>query len=148
MLGRKAIDASIVYGGAPVIGGANQLVAGELELSFSVEEDQMLVDLVLNMSMTATAADLDITFLLDGVNLGAGTSAALLRTQGVAATDFYTLTKTVLMTRGQHTLEAQIAHAAAPTIDGDEVVGELLARRHPHPATLGHGVDSKSQLSQ
>ena len=148
MLGRKEILTDIVYGGAPVIEGANQLTAGQLELAFFVEEEEMLVDLELNFVFTGTAADFDATFLVDGVNLGTGTADALLRMQGATTESYVSLRKTVRLAQGAHTLEAQLAHATAPTLLGALVPGELIARRHSHPATLGHGVDSKVQLIQ
>lgn len=148
MLGRKTVEAAVVYGGAPVIEGANQLTAGELELSFYVEEEEMLIDLELNVTLTATAGDLDATFLVDGTNLGGGTAAALMRMQATGSEDYVSLRKTVRLAKGQHTVEAQLANAGAPTLNGDVVPGELVARRHSHPATLGHGVDSKAQLIQ
>ena len=148
MLGRKTVAVSVAYPGTPSLPATNQLAGGQLELSFFVEEDEMMVDLELRLTLTTTAGDLDATFFVDGVNLGGGTATAMSRQQASGAEDYVSLRTTQRFDAGQHTVEARLAAAGGVTLNGDVVPGELVARRQSHPATLGHGVDSKVQLIQ
>ena len=79
MLGRKTVTTQVTYPGAPTIAGANQLTGGQLELSFHVEEDEMLVALELRAVLTLNAAVAVVTFFVDDVNLGGGTGAGLMK---------------------------------------------------------------------
>lgn len=149
MLGRKTITTQITFPGVPALPATNQFTSGELELSFFVEEDEMLVDLELKLVLTATTGDLDATFFVDGTNLGGGTAVALSRQQALTGAEVYVnLRTTQRFAAGTHIVEARLAAVSAAVINGDVVPGELVARRHSHPATLGHGVDSKGQLIQ
>ena len=153
MLGRVTVTTSEAAGAAPNIGtGANQL-DGILELSFFIEEDEMLVDLEFRGLVTNGSAALsNATFVVttDGVttNLGGGTGEGLWQTPASAGPHMIYMRTTQRLARGQHTVAVWFEQAADITVDGDVIPAELVARRHSHPATLGHGVDSKAQLIQ
>ena len=151
MLGIKtlAADATLT---APTTFTANQLAAGELELGFQVEEAEMLVDLELDItySHTTNAAASDFTLYVDGADVSAGANGLYRHTPG-AATEENTLYKsvTVRLTQGFHTVELRAKTSANNIVlEGATIPCEIRARRHSHPATLGHGVDSKVQLAQ
>ena len=153
MLGRKTLAANATLT-APTDFVTAQLAAGELLLGFHVEEDEMLVDLEARLIYSGSAAGLvTFTFFVDGAAVAELPAAGLWRTEIVAATAAAEQTAypraTVRLARGFHTAEVRASASAGNiTIEGAAVPSELVARRHSHPATLGHGVDSKAQLIQ
>ena len=155
MLGRTllAADATLT---APTDFVTAQLAAGELELGFNVEEDEMLVDLEARLCYEVTAAGLaTFTFFVDGAANADIPVAGLWRQEIVAAVSVdvemmaYPRT-TVRLDKGYHTVEVRASASAGNlTYDGATAIpSEVVARRHSHPATLDHGVDSKVQLAQ
>lgn len=156
MLGLKRLEADFVYGGDPdAFTAALDAGSGEglLELGFQVEEAEMLVDLECRLLMDVSANDtLRLTFFVDGVDVETVGTAGLYQVPLLTASDptsIY-LNKTVRLDQGFHTVEVRMLTVGngIPTIAGATIPAELVARRHSHPATLGHGVDSKVQLIQ
>lgn len=153
MLGRKtlAADATLT---APTDFDTAQLTAGELELAFSVEEDEMLVDLEARLVYSGSAVGtIAYTFYLDGAAVTELPAAGLFLTSTLtdSVDDPFTayVRTTLALSRGQHVVEVRASASAGNiTYEGATVPSEVVARRHSHPATLGHGVDSKAQLSQ
>lgn len=155
MLGLKRLEADFTYAAAPaVFTPALDAVTGEglLELGFQVEEEEMLVDLELRLTYsTPTPSATNFTFFVDGADVETvGTAGLMIHTAdaaGALATIY--LNKTVRLDQGFHTVDVRALNAGeAPTFGGATIPAELVARRHSHPATLGHGVDSKAQLIQ
>lgn len=132
-----------------------QLAAGELTLGFNVEESEMLIDLELSITFSNDVAErTDFTLFVDGTNLGGAAGLACLTPVALAVNTLYFSTTVRLPGRspgvsGYHTVEVRAkAPAGTISIAGDVIPAVLVARRHSHPATLGHGVDSKAQLIQ
>lgn len=155
MLGLKRLEANFTYA-APPAAFTTPLdpVTGEalLQLGFQVEEQEMLIDLELRLTYsTPTPTPTNFTFFVDGADVETvGVAGLMLHTcDGAGALATIYLNKTVRLNQGFHTVELRALNAAeAPTIGGATIPAELVARRHSHPATLGHGVDSKVQLIQ
>jgi len=153
MLGRKtlAADATLT---APTDFDTAQLSSGELELGFQVEEDEMLVDLEATLVYSGSAVGtIAFTFYVDGAaSPDLPAAGCWLESTVTDATDDPTsayLRRTIRLDRGFHTVEVRASASAGNiTYEGATVPSELVARRHSHPATLGHGVDSKTQLIQ
>jgi hypothetical protein len=154
MLGLKRLEADFVYGGAAAaftapLGGGGE---GLLELGFQVEEEEMLVDLELRLTYsTPTPTPTNFTFFVDGADVETVGTAGLMLHECNAAGEAMTiyLNKTVRLDKGYHVVDVRLLNAVeAPTLAGATIPAELTARRHSHPATLGHGVDSKGQLIQ
>lgn len=156
MLGRKTLAADVTIT-APTDFDTNQLAAGELLVGFFIEEDEMLLDLEARLIYSGSAVQtLQYTFYVDG--------AAHTNTDEIPAAGLYldsTLTDatgdpttayvraTIRLDRGYHTAEVRaLASTGNITFEGATVPSDIVARRHSHPATLGHGVDSKNQLVQ
>lgn len=151
MLGRKTLAANATLAAAPTDFDTNQLAAGELMLGFQVEEDEMLVDLEARLVYANSVAEATrFTFYVDGlasVDLPAAGLYLHTPAAGVATTAY--VRTTLRLDKGYHTVEVRgLAPTGAITIAGATMPSELVARRHSHPATLGHGVDSKAQLIQ
>lgn len=153
MLGRALVTADETLAGATTF--ALGAVAGA-SLAFWVEEDEMLVDLECQATITdASAEAVDLTLFVDGVDvaasadLGGGADGLLRMTYAAAATHTLAVAATVRLDPGQHQLELR-AKCASGALDMENATFplKLVARRHSHPATLGHGVDSKAQLIQ
>ena len=153
MLGRKLLSADATLTG-PSDFDTNQLAAGELELGFTVEEDEMLVDLEARLVYSGSAVGtIAYTFYVDGAASADLPAAGLFLTSTLTdSTDdpFTAYVRTTLrLEKGYHTVEVRAtASAGNITYVGATMPSELVARRHSHPATLGHGVDSKAQLIQ
>lgn len=150
MLGRKEHTADAVLAAAPTDFATNQLAAGEMELVFNVEEDEMLIDLIAKITLSNSVNEAtDITIFVDGTDIASGANGLARITP--EADDEHTVhaERTVRLDRGEHTAEVRIkAPTGAVTVQGASIPSELVARRHSHPATLGHGVDSKVQVIQ
>ena len=151
MLGfkRQSVDVTLT---APTTFAIAQLAAGELTAGFTVEEVEMLVDFELDItySHTTNADPSDFTIFVDGADIAPGTNG-LIRHTPSAATDENTVYKkvTLRIAQGFHTAEVRAKTAANNIIvEGATVPSTITVRRHSHPATLGHGVDSKVQLVQ
>ena len=154
MLGLKRLEADFTYA-APPAAFTPALDAGTgeglLELGFQVEEEEMLIDLELRLTYsTPTPVPCNFTFFVDGADVETvGTAGLMVHTcDGAAALATIYLNKTVRLDQGFHTVDVRALCAEAPTFGGATIPAELVARRHSHPATLGHGVDSKGQLIQ
>jgi len=157
MLGLKRLEAPFTYAAAPAVFTAPlDAVTGEglLELGFQVEEAEMFVDLDIRMLLDMTVANdtLNITFFVDGVDVETFGTAGLWQDSILLADvpETVQLTKTLRLDQGFHTVDVRmlVAGAGVPAILGSVIPAELSARRSSHPATLGHGVDSKVQLVQ
>jgi len=156
MLGLKRLEAAFVYAATPAVftppldAGTGE---GLLELGFQVEEEEMFVVLDARLLLDVGANDTyNATFFVDGVDVETVGTAGLWQKPLLAASDPETLqlTKTLRLAKGFHTVDVRLLAAAGgvPTIAGATIPAELMARRSSHPATLGHGVDSKVQLVQ
>ncbi len=156
MLGLKRLEADFVYAGDPdaftavLDAGSGE---GLLELGFQVEESEMFVVLDLRATVSLSADDLlSVTFFVDGVDVETVGTGGLLQKSILTASAGETLqlSKTIRLAQGFHTVDVRMLTAAnaVPTIEGGTIPAELMARRSSHPATLGHGVDSKVQLVQ
>jgi hypothetical protein len=151
MLGRKTYAADATLAAAPVDFTTNQLAAGELVLGFNVEESEMLIDLEAVLTFSNTVVErTDFTLFVDGTDVATGTNGLACFTPAVAADENTVyVSRTERLAQGYHTVEVRIkAPVGAVTVEGATIPAELVARRHSHPATLGHGVDSKVQLIQ
>lgn len=152
MLGRITLAADVTLT-APTDFDTAQLAAGQLMLGFQVEEAEMLVDLEarITYSHTTDAAPSDFTFYVDGAASADLPAAGLVRHTPAAATDENTvyMRVTLRLPQGYHTVDVRATTAANNIIfEGASLPSTLVVRRHSHPATLGHGVDSKVQLVQ
>ena len=154
MLGRKtlATDATLT---APTDFVTAQLAAGELELGFQVEEDEMLIDLEAHLCYSASAAGLvTFTFFVDAAANADLPAAGLWRTEVVASTVGVQAMAypraTIRLNKGHHKLAVRASASAGniTVLGATAIPSDVVARRHSHPATLGHGVDSKVQLAQ
>ena len=156
MLGLKRLEADFTYAAAPAaFTAALDAVDGEglLELGFQVEEAEMFVDLDIRMLLDMTVANdtLNITFFVDGVDVETVGTVGLWQDAILLADipETVQLTKTLRLDKGFHTLQMRVkAPTGDVTVEGASIPAQLVARRHSHPATLGHGVDSKVQLVQ
>ena len=155
MLGLKRLEADFTYAAAPTaFTPALDGTTGEglLELGFQVEEEEMLIDLELRLLLDVNADDqVNATFFVDGSDVETVGTAGLWQADLLAAGNgtMVTLSKTVRLDQGFHTVDVRfLATPSTPIILGSVIPAELSARRHSHPATLGHGVDSKVQLIQ
>jgi len=146
MLGRVELTGDV----AMVAPAAFTLIAGA-EMSFDVEEMEMLVDLYLKATfLTSAVSRADFTVFVDGLDAAAGANGMACLTPALAG-DINTVSaqRTVRLAKGTHILQGRLKVAAGNvTVKGTTIPCELVARRHSHPATLGHGVDSKAQLIQ
>jgi len=155
MLGLKRLEAAFTYAAAPAAFTAPlDAVTGEglLELGFQVEEAEMLIDLEARLLVDVNVDDtVNFTFFVDGADVETFGTAGLWSTPLLAASDPSSVyfSKTVRLPQGFHTCELRVlATPSLPVLAGGTIPCELTARRHSHPATLGHGVDSKVQLVQ
>jgi hypothetical protein len=154
MLGRKSLTTDVTLT-APTDFVTAQLAAGELALGFQVEEQEMLVDLEARLCYEGSAAGLlTFTFFVDGAASSDLPAAGLWRTEVVAETVGAQQTAypraTLRLAKGFHRVEVRASASAGNVVflGAAGVPCELVARRHSHPATLGHGVDSKALLIQ
>jgi len=156
MLGLKRLEANFVYAAppaaftAPIDAGTGE---GLLELGFQVEEAEMLVDLEARIThWTATPVLTDFTFFVDGADVETvgtnGLARQLNAAAGAGGMQTLVLSKTLRLAQGFHTVDLRVISAEVVNLAGATIPCELVARRHSHPATLGHGVDSKVQLVQ
>jgi hypothetical protein len=154
MLGRKTLAADATAT-APVDFDTAQLAAGELELGFTVEEDEMLVDLEARLVYTGSAVGtIAWTFYVDGAAspdlAAAGIYITSTITDGVGDAFTAMLKATLRLDKGYHTVDVRVDAAAGNvTYPGATTMpSEVTARRSSHIGTLGHGVDAKAQLVQ
>jgi hypothetical protein len=153
MLGRKLHSADVTLV-APLDFLTAQLALGQLSCGFQVEEQEMLVDLEARLPFSGSAAGLvTFTFFVDGAANADIPAAGLFRQQVVATTvavehTAYVRT-TIRLAKGFHRAEVRASASAGDlTIEAGSIPAEIVVRRHSHPATLGHGVDSKAMLIQ
>lgn len=153
MLGRKVHSADVTLT-APTDFVTAQLALGQLLLNFVVEEAEMLVDLEARVPFSNSAAgSVTFTFFVDGA-ASADIPAAGLWRQGVfteaVAAEFTAYPRTTIrLAKGAHKVELRASASAGNlTIEAGSIPAEIVARRSSHPATLGHGVDSKALLIQ
>lgn len=147
MLGEATIAADIVVSGAGAF--AAGAVAGA-SLRFSVEEEEMLIDLKLmaTLSHATVGGMVDATFFIDGADI-ADAADGLVRESAPTIADnpfAFSLERTVRLARGEHRMELRLKTPAGDvTVEGAGWPAKMTARRHSHPASLAHGVDSKVQ---
>ena len=149
MLGQATLDADVLLTG---IAAYDYPTAGSLlgSLKFTVEEEEMLVDLKFLGTMFHSVVDgmADLTFFLNGTDLAALTDGLVRKTFPTVAAqpDMVNLELTLRIPAGEHQLQL---HCKAPagnvTLNGASWNGLLQARRHSHPATLAANVNSKTQ---
>ena len=112
----------------------------------------MLIDLECSLTYSNTVREATaFTLFVDGVDVETvGTNGIVRHTAAVIADENTVLARrTVRLDQGFHTLALRMkAPTGDVTVEGGTIPAELVARRHSHPATLGHGVDSKVQLVQ
>lgn len=120
------------------------------EMLFHVEEEEMLVDLYAKVTFSTSAvARADFTLFVDGANVGGANGLACLTPAAAADVNTVVAARTVRLAKGSHILDLRVKVAAGDlTVAGATIPCELVAERRSHPATLGHGVDSKVQLIQ
>jgi len=151
MLGRKTLTADATLAG-PTDFDTTQLALGQLELGFTVEEDEMLVDLEARLTYSNSVREAtDFTFYVDGVASPDLPVEGLVRHTAAVIADENTVyvKATLRLAKGYHTAEARTsAPSGAVTIEGASMLCEVTARRNSHIGTLGHGVDAKAQLVQ
>ena len=156
MLGLKRLEADFTYAATPnTFTAAVDGTSGEglLQIGFQVEEDEMFVHLYCRMLVDIDADDTcNFTFYVDNSDVETVGTAGLVQVPLLAASDPSTVVieKTLRLDRGFHTVAMRMltAGAGVPTLAGATIPCELEVRRSSHPATLGHGVDSKAQLIQ
>ena len=153
MLGRKTLAANFAYAAAPVAftpvldAGTGENLLG---MSFFVEEAEMFVVLEARITYhTPTPVPAEFTLFVDGADIALA-AAGLFRHQvyGAAGPESVFFAHTLRLAQGEHTVELRMLSAEIPTIVGATIPAEVTARRSSHPATLGHGVDSKVPLIQ
>jgi hypothetical protein len=156
MLGLKRLEADFVYAAPPAtFTPPLDATTGEglLEIGFQVEEEEMLVDLEMRIThWTATPVLVDFTLFVDGTDIETvgtnGLARQLNAAAGAGGMQTLTLSKTLRLAKGFHVADVRLISAEVVNLAGATIPCELVARRHSHPATLGHGVDSKVQLVQ
>ena len=155
MLGTKKLETLFVYAAAPAtFTPLIDATTGEnlLGLSFQVEEDEMFVELECRLSYSTPTPSLTyFTLYVDGVSVETGPGGILFAdlTAGAGQLQTVQFRKIVQLTKGIHNAEVRLQNGAEPpAVDGGTVASELTVRRISHPATLGHGVESKRQLIQ
>lgn len=149
MLGEAIIDADV-----PITG---DLLFHEIKsLRFTVEEDEMLIDLkaFLTASHDTVNEAADFTLFVDSgsglVDLAA-LSDGLFRKAFTTVADIGELVqfeRTLRLDKGEHrvSLQAKVRNAGHTlTIEGATWNGFLTARRHSHPATAPASTNSKVQ---
>lgn len=153
MLGRKVHSADVTLT-APTDFVTAQLALGQLTCGFQVEEQEMLVDLEARVPFSGSAAGLlSFTVFVDGAAHADIPAAGLYRhqviTEEVAAERTAYVRTTVRIAKGFHTAELRASASAGNiVIEAGSIPAEIVVRRHSHPATLGHGVESKAMLIQ
>lgn len=128
-------------------------VAG-LVMKFSVEEDEMFVDLRFDgvVSNATVNAETELDFLVDGARLG-GTNGLCGATSATADAKVPVhMARLVRLTKGAHTIALQMRDGGAPAgtakLEATTYVAVLSALRMSHNAVLAHGVDAKDKLTQ
>jgi hypothetical protein len=119
-------------------------------LRFTVEEDEMLVDLEFQGTLNHTVADteIDATFILDGSDVADLTDGLLGLASGAAAADSVGLymKKRMRIAKGEHRLQLALRSGAGNVlVMGALRPATLSATRFSHIGTLAHGVDAKAQ---
>jgi hypothetical protein len=149
MHGEAIISADVTLTG---IAAFNYATGASLikSLKFGVEEDEMLVDLKTLCTLHHSVAEgaIDYTLFLDGVDLAPLTSGLGRLSMPTTPNDPTTLAfeRTIRVAKGEHQLQLHMRTAAGNIIvDGATWNGYLVANRWSHPATIAHGVDSKTQ---
>lgn len=145
MLGRVELTSDV----ALVAPAAFTKVTGA-EMLFHVEEEEMLVDLYAKVTFSTSAVErADFTLFVDGANVAGANGLACLTPAVIADENTVVAARTVRLAKGSHSLDLRVKVAAGDlTVEGATIPCELVAERRSHPATLGHGVDSKVQLIQ
>lgn len=146
-LGEAIISADVTLTGITAFdySGGGSLVAS---LRFSVEEEEMLVDLKTLLTLSHSVADgmVDATFFLDGVDLAPLADGLARKTAPSVATqgDTLALERTLRIAQGEHQLQLHMKSPAGNiTVEGATWNGWLTARRHSHPATNAANANSK-----
>ena len=149
MLGEAVIDADVTLTG---ITAFNHATGASLikSLRFTVEEEEMLVDLKVLATLHHSVADevLDYTLFLDGADVAPLAAGLGRKAMPSTANDPDTLTfeRTMRVAKGEHQLQLHLRTAAGNIIvDGATWNGWLTARRHDHPATAPAQTNSKVQ---
>ncbi len=153
MLGRAKVDEDVTLVGVTTFAGgavAEGVGPESLSLRFSVEEEEMLVDLEILATVSHSVAngEVDWTLFLDGADLAAGADGFARLAMSSTATEGTTLSAkwTQRIEQGEHRVEVRLKSPAGDiTVEGATWPAYLTARRASHPATLAHGVDSKVQ---
>lgn len=159
MLGRVEVTTDQVSQAAPTFAAFNlvaQPFVNGAALQFWVEEDEMLVDLVAKVTYSNSVVEAtDFTiFVASGSGAAADIASGangLARHVAAVAGDENTVyaKRTVRLAKGRHTATVRLkAPSGVVTVQGASIPCELMAMRNSHIATLGHGVDSKFQLTQ
>lgn len=149
MLGEAVIDADVTLTG---ITAFNHATGASLikSLRFTVEEEEMLVDLkvLCTLHHSVTNEVLDYTLFLDGVDIAPLTAGIGRLAMPTTADDPTTLSfeRTMRVLKGEHQLQLHMRTPAGNIIvDGATWNGWLTARRHDHPATAAAQTNSKVQ---
>lgn len=149
MQGEAIIDADVTLTGIAAFdyAGGGSLISS---LKFGVEEEEMFVDLKVLCTLHHSVVNgiLDATLFLDGVDLGPLADGLVRKSMPTVADqpDVLSFERTMRIPAGEHQLQLHIkAPAGNVIVDGATWNGWLTATRHSHPATLAHGVDSKTQ---
>jgi methionine-rich copper-binding protein CopC len=133
----------------PVSAAFQAMANGALELGFQVEEEEMFVDLEMEITFSnAVGERTDFTFFVDNQDIEqVGVNGIHVETDNNIHS--FQAKRTIRLPQGYHTVEWRVkAPTGVVTVQGGIVPCRIHARRHSHPATLGHGVDSKVQLVQ
>ncbi|HUW16291.1 MAG TPA: hypothetical protein VMW94_04375 [Actinomycetes bacterium] len=151
MLGEAVIDADVTLTG---IAAFNFATGASLvkSLKFTVEEEEMLVDLkaLCSLHHSVVEGDVDYTLFLDGVDvapLAVGLGRKHMPTV-LNAVDTLSFERTMRVAKGEHQLQLHMKTglvAGNIIVDGATWNGWLTARRHDHPATAAAQTNSKVQ---
>ena len=150
MLGTAPIIADVTLASINAFdyAGATSLLGS---LKFSVEEEEMLVDLKFLGVLNHSVADgvIDLTFFLDGVDQAALADGLVRKTCPSIALqgDMVNLELTLRVPKGEHQLQLHGKTVGATTaiLMGATWNASLQARRHDHPATAAANANSKVQ---
>src|SRR3990167_5145886 len=109
MLGRVELAADI-----PLVAPAAFTLIPGLEMSFFVEEDEMLIDLYAKLAVSQTVVGRsDYTLFVDGVDIASGVNGLACITPAVGGDEeTVILSRTVRLNQGDHVLSAHAKVAA------------------------------------
>jgi len=149
MLGEAPIVADVVLTGITAFNyttGASLIAS----LKFTVEEDEMLIDLKAFLTLSHSAVDgmVDATFFMDGTDMAPLADGLVRKSMPSVAgqEDALVLERTVRLAKGEHQLQLHMKTGAGNiTVEGATWNGWLTARRHSHDATSAANANAKVQ---